>query len=164
MQKHLVIIIFLGLLNCKERKDSAEPSVSNGGHIEIAAMDLDWLLGKWERTNEEKGKRTFEFWEKETNGGYKGIGFTMMKGDTLKQERIKIMALNKVWVMSVKVPEEKHQVLFKITDHGNLSFRCENKTLDFQNTIRYWKQDAKLYAEVANTDMVIPFEFKKIAP
>ena len=36
--------------------------------------NFDWLLGKWQRTNEEQGKTTFENWEKTNNSEYNGIG------------------------------------------------------------------------------------------
>lgn len=47
---------------------------------------FDWLLGKWERTNENEGRQTIEMWSKVTDSEYKGYGATLQDGDTLWYE------------------------------------------------------------------------------
>ena len=55
--------------------------------------NFDWLLGNWKRTNEEKGKETFENWKKTNDTEYNGIGFTLQNSDTLSQEQMKLIQL-----------------------------------------------------------------------
>jgi len=43
------LLILLVLVRCSELQN--EPS-----------ENFDWLVGKWQRTNEAKDKRTFEYW------------------------------------------------------------------------------------------------------
>lgn len=123
---------------------------------------FDWLNGKWKRLNEEAGRDTFENWDKISETEYSGIGFTMENGDTIKQERIKLTEANGNWTLTVKVPEEKESIMFRMTDLKDNEFVCVNDSIDFPKKITYWTEDGKLNAEVSNDEMKIPFEFEKI--
>ncbi|MBT3383057.1 MAG: hypothetical protein HN778_02560 [Prolixibacteraceae bacterium] len=124
--------------------------------------NFDWLLGNWKRNNEEAGKETFEVWEKTSNSEYIGLGFTMQNGDTIKQEKIKLIKLNGKWDMEVKVPEEAESIIFKMSEFDKNEFTCVNEVLDFPNKIKYWRNGDKINALVSGGDMEIPFEFEKI--
>jgi len=134
----------------------------NTNSINEKSENFDWLLGKWKRNNEEQGKETFENWEKISNSEYSGIGFTIQNGDTVKQEKIKLIKSNKKWILIVKVPEETESLTFKITDLNKKSFTCKNDSLDFPKMIKYWKDGVKIKALVSGDDLEIPFEFEKI--
>lgn len=126
------------------------------------ATTFDWLLGKWKRNNEEAGKETFENWEKKSNTKYVGLGFTMQNGDTIKQEKIRLIELNNNWSLKVQPQEEPESITFIMTSHNNEEFICENKELDFPNIIKYWKNGDKLNATVSGGEMKISFEFEKM--
>ena len=123
------------------------------------ADNFDWLLGKWQRLNEETGKETFENWEKVNPYHYRGIGFTMQDGDTIKQESIKIIQQEGKWSLIVKVPEEIESITFPITELKNDKFTCTNDTLDFPKKIRYWKSGKNIKAMVEGDFLKIDFEF-----
>ena len=147
-------------MSCNQ--DKKKSVITETVEIDKKSNNFDWLIGKWERLNEEEGKNTFENWEKISNTEYSGIGFTMQNGDTIKQEKIQLINTGEKWNLTVKVPEEMESISFKMTNHSENEFTCENTEIDFPNKIRYWKNGDKINASVSNTEMEIQFEFKKL--
>ncbi len=121
---------------------------------------MDWLLGEWERLNEEDGKTTLEFWEKENPGRYKGIGFTMQNGDTIKLEKMTLAKSESLWNLTVMVLNED-AVTFTGTHFSDKTFTAENNEIEFPNTIKYWMKADTLKASVSNSDFEILFDFMK---
>ena len=160
MRKILILLIGVLIISCNQSKKES----INTETVELAkeSNNFDWLIGQWERINEEEGKNTFENWEKVSNTEYSGIGFTMQNGDTIKQEIIQLINTNEKWNLTVKVPEEMESITFKMTNHSENEFTCENTEIDFPNKIRYWKNGDKINASVSNSEMEIQFEFKKL--
>ena len=164
MKKLLPVVISILLLSCNnpkpepEAKPQPEPKVVE----EVKKPDdMDWLLGKWERLNEEEGKTTLEFWEKENASSYKGIGFTLQNGDTIKLENMHLTKAEKVWDLTVEVLNEE-PVTFSGVEYSDKRFRVENTDIEFPNQIKYWMVGDTLKANVSNADFEIPFEFVKM--
>lgn len=147
----IILIISLFAISCNTKTKTNE-----------STENFDWLLGQWQRTNEEQGKTTFENWEKTARFSYSGIGFTMQDGDTVKQEKMKLIKQNGTWDLIVKVPEETESVTFEIIESNQSSFTCINDSIDFPNQIKYWTDNNQLKATVSGTDLNISFEFEKI--
>lgn len=124
--------------------------------------NFDWLLGKWQRINEEQGKITFESWEKISDTDYRGIGFTLQNNDTLSQEKMKISATEGKWYLGVKTPDEPAFIKFEMSDIKEGSFECKNDTLDFPKRIQYWKNGDHINALVSGDSLELSFEFKRI--
>ena len=124
--------------------------------------NFDWLLGKWQRTNEEQGKTTFENWEKTNNSEYNGIGFTIQNNDTISQETMKIVETNGKWNLLVKTPDEKDFIKFEMTEIADDKFECKNDILDFPKLIKYWKNGDKMNAIVSGDSLKLSFEFERI--
>ncbi len=124
--------------------------------------NFDWLLGKWKRLNEEMDKETFENWHKISLTEYSGIGFTMQNGDTIKQERIRIIKQNETWNLVVKIPDEPESIVFPITELKIDNFTCTNDSLDFPKKIKYWKEGSNINALVAGDSLRIDFEFERM--
>ncbi len=122
---------------------------------------FDWLLGKWQRENEEIGKKTFENWQKINDTEYNGLGFTLKDKDTIKQEKMKLIKSDGTWFLKVKTLDEKNYTIFRVSEMNKNSFTCTNDTIDFPNTIKYSNKNQRLFAEVSNNDMKIDFIFKK---
>lgn len=160
MRKTFILIIGVLIISCNQSKKKS----INTETVEITekSNNFDWLLGEWERLNEEEGKKTYENWEKISDTEYSGIGFTMQNGDTIKQESIRLIKTSDKWDLTVKVPEENESISFKMTYHSENEFTCENNEIDFPNKIRYWKNGRKINASVSNSEMEIQFEFKKL--
>lgn len=151
----LIATIFI-IVSCNsatnEKKSNSKKTVEN----------FDWLLGKWERLHEEKGKKTFENWKKTSQNEYLGIGFTMQGSDTIKQEKIRIGKQNGKWVLIVKVPEETESITFLVTELKSDEFTCTNDSLYFPKQIKYWKNAEKINALVSGDSLKIDFEFKRL--
>jgi len=162
MKKALLLSIAILILSCQQnKKESTSKEVPE---FSKKMKNFDWLLGNWERVNEEKGKRTFEKWHKISDTEYSGIGFTMQNDDTLKKEKIQLIHAHGKWNLTVKVPEEKEAIVFKMIHQSESEFTCENTEIDFPNTIKYWKNGDRINASVSNAEIEIPFEFKKVKP
>lgn len=155
----LIIIIILFFSSCteKSKKETKEIKIEEKAENE----NFDWLLGNWKRLNEEKGKETFEIWNKNNNLEYSGIGFTIQNEDTIKQEVMKLIKIEKKWFLKVQPQDEPAPITFTMTSFSEQEFICENKELDFPKLIKYWKKGNKINALVAGDDMKISFEFEK---
>jgi len=160
MKKILILLIGVLIISCNQSKKES----SNKEAVELTEKleNFDWLLGKWKRINEEEGKETFENWDKLSESEYAGIGFTMQNGDTIKQEKIRLIKINGKWDLTVKVPEESESTSFEMTKYNESEFICENKEIDFPNMIKYWKNGDMINASVSGGDMEIAFEFEKL--
>jgi len=161
MKKLWIICIAVMVIACK--KEERNTNTNKTSIISKKSENFDWLLGQWKRLDEEKGKETFENWEKHSDTEYWGIGFTLQNNDTIKQERIKLKKENKSWNLMVKTPDEAEATVFKMTTFDANKFICENTAIDFPNRIKYWKTDNYLNATVSNTEIIISFKFKKIS-
>jgi len=161
MKKILILLIGVLIISCNQSKK--ESSNKEPTELTEKSENFDWLLGEWERLNEEEGKKTFENWEKTSETEYSGIGFTMQSEDTIKQEKIRLIKTRGEWNLTVKVPEETESITFKMTNHSENEFTCKNKEIDFPNKIIYWKNGDKINASVSNAKMEISFEFKKLS-
>lgn len=123
---------------------------------------FDWLLGNWKRTNEEKGKETFENWIKISNIEYSGIGFTLQNKDTVSKEFMKILETNGKWNLLVKVSDEQEFIKFDMSEIKEDKFDCKNDSLDFPKLIRYWKNGNRINALVSGDSLNLSFEFERI--
>lgn len=162
MKNLLFLLLIVMIISCNQnKKEGQETEVKSTTLIE-KSKNFDWLLGNWKRLNEKDGKETFENWEKIKETEYSGIGFTMLKNDTIKQEKIRLIKNNEKWDLKVKSPEDTTYINFTGVSHNDKEFTCENNELDFPNKIKYWKNGSKLNASVSGGEMIILFEFEKL--
>lgn len=157
MKNLFILLIGALMISCNQTKQEDVESTT----IE-KAENFDWLVGKWQRLNEEEGKETFENWDKINESEYTGIGFTMQHGDTIKQEKIRLTAVNGNWNLNVKTPDEYEFTTFAGISHNENEFTCGNDEIDFPNRIKYLKNGERLNAIVSSKDMAILFEFEKL--
>ncbi len=153
----LSLLVIMGLTSCSSSEQEIEKKI-----IPEKKKSLDWLLGKWERTNEEKGKQTLESWEKVSESEYTGFAYTLQQNDTISYEIMKIVANEDSWELKVKTKEEKdftHFYLAKLTD---TEFEFKNDTIEFPSLIRYVNKKDKISALVSGKAFELKYEFKKI--
>lgn len=155
----LITVVIFSFNSCveKSKKEIEVKTTEN-----VVNENFDWLLGNWKRNNEEKGKETFEVWEKSSNTEYSGIGFTLQNSDTLKQEKIKLVKIGGKWILEVQPQDEPKPITFNMTSYNDQEFICENKELDFPKLIKYWKNGNRINAIVSGGDLEISFEFERI--
>lgn len=125
-----------------------------------SSNQFEWLSGSWQRTNDEEGSQTYEYWE--INGEeMKGMGCTIAAGDTVFKEDLRILKLGDKWMLEVAGPNET-PVSFELTSIQKLGFEAENAAHDFPKKIFYGLDGEVLKASVSNEEMNIDFDFKPL--
>ena len=154
--KFIIIILTASVFTmCSTKQNDRKTTIQD-------VENFDWLLGNWKRTNEEKGKETFETWKKINDTEYVGIGFTIQNNDTINQEKMKMVENNGKWVLLVKTPNEKEFIKFEVVKIEENEFECKNDSLDFPKIIKYWKNGNNINALVSGNNLKLSFEFKQL--
>lgn len=112
--------------------------------------ELSWLLGQWQRLNAPPGTTAFEFWEKQTDTEYKGIGFTLKDTDTVFVEHLQLLQEDNALFYIAKVAENDNPVRFRLTYTNADGFTCENPEHDFPKVISYKLEHNKLIASISD--------------
>ncbi|MFC4633077.1 hypothetical protein ACFO3O_04120 [Dokdonia ponticola] len=123
--------------------------------------DFDYLIGHWERTNEQEGKKTFEIWERPDSLTYKGIGYTLKDTDTIWKEQMQLIKRDTTWQLDIQSGKEP-VVSFKILKKTVSTFLAHNPTHDFPTHIQYRYFDDTITAIVSSEEMEIPFIFWRV--
>lgn len=126
------------------------------------AEDFDWLLGNWQRKNEQEGRQTLENWQKKSDSEYIGLGFTLQNGDTIWQERIRLIKSDNGWNFEAIGKGETSPTIFKLTRIEKESFVSENEQNEFPKKIYYYKNKDDLNAIISGGGEEVLFEFKKV--
>jgi len=124
------------------------------------SRQFSWLLGDWQRTNNQAGKITTESWEL-SGQKYHGLGVTVAGSDTVFFENMNLTSIENEMFLIVNTPQHEIPVRFKITDHSNESFTAENPDNDFPKKIIYKKTKEGLLATVSSGDKKVNFVFEK---
>lgn len=117
----------------------------------------NFLVGNWERINNEIGKKTYEIWKTD----FTGLGITVKNKDTVFKEVLSIVSINDTLTLLVEGVNET-PTLFKFTSQTDSSFVAENPAHDFPTKITYWLENKELKAHVSNSEFGIDFVFEKI--
>lgn len=81
----LLAIVTVFIFSCNESGQSKpDKSITN---TELKTTNFEWLVGQWKRSNEQKGKETFENWVKLSGTEYNGIGFTMRNKTPFRKKK-----------------------------------------------------------------------------
>ncbi|GAA3655213.1 DUF6265 family protein [Flavivirga jejuensis] len=167
-----IVILFIGVLvsiSCNQEKKEKLKTTEDTTKLNEVVNNFDWLLGKWKRSNEEIGKETFENWNKKSKTEYVGFSYTTQNGDTIYQEKFKLVKSNTDWSFKIELKGETEPSSFKMTSSNTKAFVCENNEQDFPNKesdspnkIKYWKNKDKLYATISGKEIEIQFEYVKL--
>lgn len=112
---------------------------------------LEWLVGKWTRTNAEPGKSGYETWTKVSDLKLSGRGVTLKGKKTNFVEHLEFIVKGNDIFYTVVVTGEKEPTYFKLTTLSNDGFTCENPQHDFPKKISY-KRDGKHVKAVISGD------------
>ncbi len=121
----------------------------------------DWLQGKWQRTNDEENKKTFEQWQKVSDTLYMGLGFAMQGNDTISKENMHIFLKDTVWNCDVYMPGDAMPTSFLFTEHTDTSFVCENAQNEFPKKIAYTLKGDTIRATISGGGPEILYLFVK---
>ncbi len=148
------------MFSCKNNSTSEE--IKQIKEESPTAINFDWLIGDWQRTNEEEGKATFEHWKKVSNAEYKSFAYTMKGVDTIWRENVSLIKVTDTWSLNVIGIGDTTTTSFIISEMDSVSFTCTNEKNMFPKKISYFKNGTNIRAEISGDDMMIPFEFDKI--
>ena len=153
MTKFLSTIIFIGLFYA-----ACSSGRKNSDHAKL--NKLEWLAGKWERTNDQGDKKTYEYWKRSSDALYIGLGFTLLKQDTVFKEEIAILALDDILTYKV-TGVNLSTTYFMFTDQTDSSFACENRTNEYPQKIEYRIRGNMLTATISGGGPTTSFIFRK---
>lgn len=125
----------------------------------IEEINFDWIVGNWERTNNQKDKQTFEQWNKKSKNEYFGLGFTLQNKDTIFKENLKIAQNKGEWFLLVTGVNET-PTPFLFSNYSDSSFICENEENEFPKIIEYSRSNNELTAIISDDSTTISFVFK----
>lgn len=146
--RFLIFFLLFGMMSCQQSHQS-----------EDNATHFDWILGKWKRSNEQPGKITYEYWRKDEANAYKGMGCTVMDGDTTFKENLKILQRDNAWWLEV-TGTDNISVSFRIVAVKAKGLHAENPENPFPRYIKYELAGDQLYATVADDENKIEFIFE----
>lgn len=116
----------------------------------------EFLLGKWNRVNNQPEKKTYEIWRSD----FTGIGYTLKGKDTTFVEILSIVEINNTLFYKV-VGVNENPTLFKFTEQTETSFTCENPENEFPKKIQYSLENGVLKAMISAGNDSIEFVFEK---
>lgn len=155
MKYLLLIICGISLLSCGEKQRNSEHNLS-------PTPTLDWLIGNWERTNDEEESQTHETWKKISDEEYLGISWTIENNDTVFKENLRVAKIKNQWNLEVTGVNEA-PILFPITEFSKYSFISENEQNEFPKKIVYTQEDQNLKAVISDRENEITFLFERLA-
>lgn len=159
MKKQISIFIALMfIISCSPEKGNQPEKIVQ----KTEENNFDFLLGNWQRTNDEAGKQTFENWTKENDTLYLGNSFTLQENDTIWQELVRLSPIDGVWFFQVSMPKSNQSTNFKVTEQTTSSFTCENPQNEFPKIIDYSMKGNHLYAEISAGENSVSFDFIKL--
>ena len=132
------------------------------GYAATGEHNFDWLLGNWERTNEQKGKVTREIWKKSSSTEYVGVSFTRQGEQIVWQENLKLVGNQGDWRLLVIGEGEAHPTEFRLTHIGKQDLTSENPQNTFPTQIRYARVEDRLEAKVSGANTELTFAFTKV--
>ena len=135
MKKHLLIIsCCLFLYSCGD-----------------TSRNFDWLVGDWIRTNGKASEQTYEQWQKISAEKYEGLGFTLVKKDTVFKENLSLLKEEGKWNLTVRGVHDD-VVKFSLSNQTSKSFTVENLSNEFPKVISYELIDEQLKATIADDE------------
>ncbi|MFB6456816.1 DUF6265 family protein [Chitinophaga sp. Hz27] len=149
--KRLALLCILITLSCLAYSQTAEKDFKQ----------LQWLQGKWLKTNMKPGKSGYEQWNKLSDTSWQGIGLSMRGQDTAFVEKLKLVIKDHHIYYVADVAENKELTWFKMTHIGANGFTCEDPTHDFPKKIVYERIGKQLKVITSGDGRSIEFFFEK---
>ena len=153
--------IFIGLLffSCKEQTKPQNPTAVEAS---IEVENFEWMLGNWERVGEKEGQKTYEFWTKNNDKEYIGMGCTLKGLDTIWREDVLLADNGNGWNFEVVGLGDSIATVFKLTKINKAGFICENAQNEFPKKIEYAFDGKNINAVISGGGPTIPFNFVKM--
>lgn len=146
----LILVVFLTINTIYAQESHAEKF-----------KKLEWLIGKWLRTNAKAGESGYETWTKSADLKLSGKGITMRGKEQSFVENLEFLVKGNDIYYAVMIAGEKKPTYFKLTDLGHDGFTCENPQHDFPKKISYQRKGNNLKAVISGNGKSIDYNFIK---
>lgn len=120
---------------------------------------LEWLVGKWTRTNAKPGESGYETWAKISDTKLSGKGVTLKGKEIHFVEELEFSIKGNNIFYIVKVTGEKKPTYFQLTAISDKSFTCENPKHDFPKKITYQQNGKNIKATISGDGQSIDYTF-----
>lgn len=133
------------------------------GHAQESSQQkfkkLEWLVGKWTRTNAKAGESGYETWNKTADLKLTGKGVTLSGKKVTFVEDLAFIVKGTDIFYTVIVSGEKKPVYFKLTELSKDSFTCENPSHDFPKKIAYHRDGDQIKAVISGNGQSVDYIF-----
>lgn len=120
---------------------------------------LQWLTGKWIRTNSSPGQSGFETWDKVSDLKLRGKGMTLKGEKVIFTENLELIVKGPDIFYVVTVSVETEPVYFRLTAITDNGFTCENPAHDFPKKIEYTRSGNQVNAVISGDDRSVDYIF-----
>lgn len=120
---------------------------------------LEWLAGKWTRTNPDAGQSGYETWTKVSDLKLSGKGVTLKGKKTVFLENLEFIVKGNDIFYTVMVNGEKQPIFFKLTALSADGFTCENPQHDFPKKITYKREGKHIKAVISGNGQSVDYNF-----
>lgn len=120
---------------------------------------LEWLQGKWIRTNAKAGQSGYEIWTKVSDLKLSGKGVTLKGKETIFVENLEFIVKGNDIFYTVMVTGEKQPTYFKLTALSADGFTCENPAHDFPKKITYKRSGKNVKAVISGNGQSMDYNF-----
>jgi hypothetical protein len=125
---------------------------------------LQWLIGKWQRTNSKPGQSGYENWSKVSDTKLIGKGVTLKGKEIIFVEELELSIKGGDIFYTVTVAGDFGPVNFKLTAISKDAFVCENPEHDFPKKIDYTRKGRTVKAIVSGNGPTLDYEFISSTP
>ena len=148
-KKLLLIISLLLLIHVSNAQESNKQKFKK----------LEWLTGKWIRTNSSAGQSGYETWDKVSDLKLSGKGNTLKGKEVIFTENLELTVKENDIFYVVTVSGETEPVYFKLTEINNNGFTCENPKHDFPKKIIYSHSGNRAKAVISGDGKSVDYNF-----
>lgn len=120
---------------------------------------LEWLTGKWIRTNSSAGESGYETWNKVSDLKLSGKGITLKGKEVVFTENLELIVKGNDIFYVVTVSGAKMPVYFKLTAVDANGFSCENPEHDFPKKITYSRSGNQVKAVISGDGKSVDYIF-----
>lgn len=120
---------------------------------------LEWLTGKWVRTNAKAGQSGYETWERVSDLKLGGKGVTLKGKEVIFIENLEFIVIDSDIFYKVTLAEDEKPVYFKLTALNKNGFTCENPEHDFPKKITYIRNGNHIKAVISGNGKSVDYIF-----
>lgn len=148
-KKLLLIISLLLLMHVSNAQESNKQKFKK----------LDWLTGKWIRTNSGAGQSGYETWNKVSGLKLSGKGITLKGKEVIFTENLELIVKGNDIFYVVTVSDETKPVYFRLTAIADNGFTGENPKHDFPKKITYTRSGKRAKAVISGDGKSVDYIF-----